>query len=107
MKLSTIIPIIHQVIKRESFIKAGRIYGSSLYLDDNLIDVDIAIVVPSICGIVKHSVYKRLFKIRKRLCNLCGVDIDLIPHTIDEVIDTNSPLWHPRYNPSLIFGKGY
>lgn len=46
-----------------------------------------------------------LRKLRQRLCRTFKIDIDLVPHTIDEIKDINSPLWHPRYNPSLVFGK--
>lgn len=104
MKLSDIIPKLSKIIRKEKFIKAGRIYGSSLYSED-VIDLDIAIMIPSSCGIVSHSVYKRLYRTRERLCKLFRIDIDLVPHTIDEIKDINSPLWHPRYNPSLVFGR--
>lgn len=104
MKLSDIVLRLSKIIRKENFIKAGRIYGSSLYSGD-VIDLDVAIMIPSSCGIVSHSVYRGLYRTRKRLCKLFGVDIDLVPHTIDEISDINSPLWHPRYNPSLVFGK--
>lgn len=104
MKLSDIIFSLSRVLKKENLIKSARIYGSSLYSED-IIDLDIAIMIPSFCGVVSHSVYKHLHRTRKRLCKLFRTDIDLVPHTIDEIRDANSPLWHPRYNPSLVFGK--
>jgi predicted nucleotidyltransferase len=104
MKLSNIILSFSKIIRKEKFIKSARIYGSSLY-SENVIDLDIAILIPSSCGVVSHSVYEDLYKTRRKLCKLFGVDIDLVPHTIDEIKDINSPLWHPRYNPSLVFGK--
>jgi len=104
MKLSNIISRLSKIIREEKFIKSARIYGSSLYSED-VIDLDIAIMIPSSCGVVNHSIYKRLYKTRRRLCSLFGIDVDLIPHTADEIKDINSPLWHPRYNPPLIFGR--
>jgi len=104
MTIFSITPIFYKIIKKEKFIKAARIYGSSLYLDDT-IDIDIALLIPSRYGVVGHTIYKRLYNVRKKLCDLTGLDIDLIPHTQDEITNTNSPLWHPRYNPSLVFGK--
>ena len=104
MKLSNIILPLSKIIRKEKFIKSARIYGSSLYSED-VIDLDVAIMIPSSRGIVNHSVYKTLYKTRGRLCKLFGIDIDLVPHTIDEMKDINSPLWHPRYNPSLVFGR--
>lgn len=104
MKLSDIVTRLSKIIRKEKFIKSALIYGSSLYSED-VIDLDVAIIIPSSCGIVNHSVYRRLYKTRGRLCKLFGIDIDLVPHTIDEMKDINSPLWHPRYNPSLVFGR--
>lgn len=107
MKLNDIVSKLRKIIKREKLIKAARIYGSSLYADlyvENIIDLDIAIIIPSVNGIVDQSVYMHLYKLRKKLCHIFKIDIDLVPHTIDEIKDINSPLWHPRYNPSLVFG---
>ena len=104
MKLSDIVTRLSKIIRKEKFIKSALIYGSSLYSED-VIDLDVAIIIPSSCGIVNHFVYRRLYKTRERLCKLFGIDIDLVPHTIDEMKDINSPLWHPRYNPSLVFGR--
>mgnify|MGYP001565594831 CR=1 FL=1 len=102
--INDIIFKLEKIIKKEKLIKAARIYGSSLYAED-IIDLDVAIIIPSINGIVDQSVYMHLRKLRKRLCRIFKIDIDLVPHTIDEIKDINSPLWHPRYNPSLVFGK--
>ncbi len=79
-------------------------YGS-WYYDETSVDVDIAIIVPSSSGIVDRSVYISLKKHREMLVSKWKCDIDLVPHTQDEVEDIGSPLWYPRYNPSLVFGN--
>lgn len=104
MKLINIIPRLTKIIEKEKLINAARVYGSSLY-GESVVDLDIAIIIPSINGVVKHATYVRLHDLRKRLCKIFKADIDLVPHTVDEVQDINSPLWHPRYNPSLVFGR--
>jgi len=104
MKLVDIIPQLTKIIGKEKLIMAARIYGSSLY-GESVVDLDIAIIIPSINGVVKHTTYVRLRKLREALCKTFKTDIDLVPHTIDEIKDINSPLWHPRYNPSLVFGR--
>ncbi|MFH1193169.1 MAG: hypothetical protein V1656_02530 [Candidatus Jorgensenbacteria bacterium] len=85
-------------------ILSARAYGSWFYNSD-VIDLDIAVMIPSHNGIVESHVYGDLRKLRKSLVRDTRCDIDLIPHTIDEVDNFNSPLWYPRYNPSLTFGK--
>lgn len=104
MKLVDIIPQLTKIIGKEKLISAARIYGSSLY-GESVIDLDVAIIIPSINGVVKHTTYVRLRDLREMLCKMFKTDIDLVPHTIDEIKDINSPLWHPRYNPSLVFGR--
>lgn len=105
MKLSKIQTIISNFLKEEKFIKSARIYGSSLYSPRNIFDIDVALMISSNSGIVNHSIYEKLCKIRKRLCDVIKADIDIVPHTKDEIKDVNSTLWHPRYHPSLTFGR--
>lgn len=95
--------VIDNIINCEQILSA-RIYGSWFY-DEMTADLDIAVMVPSIDGIVNIEVYQTLNQIRQRLCELTHCDIDLVPHTMDETTNINSPLWHPRYNPSLVFGE--
>lgn len=85
-------------------ILSARVYGSWLY-DEESVDVDIAVIIPSHYGIVESNVYRIIKNLRKKLCKQTECDIDLVPHTIDEITNINSPLWYPRYNPSLVFGK--
>ncbi|MBT3464822.1 hypothetical protein HN451_07550 [archaeon] len=85
-------------------ILSARIYGSWLY-NEKSVDLDVAIMIPSQDGIVEPDVYRKLYELRKSLCDNTRHDIDLIPHTTDEKLNINSPLWYPRYNPSLVFGK--
>ncbi|MDP4031342.1 MAG: hypothetical protein Q8P60_00550, partial [Pseudorhodobacter sp.] len=49
--------------------------------------------------------YRLLLILRDYLVAETGNDIDLVPHTMDELDDVRSPLWYPRYNPSLVSGK--
>lgn len=51
MKLNDIVSKLRKIIKKEKLIKVARIYGSSLYAKD-VIDLDVAIIIPSINGIV-------------------------------------------------------
>lgn len=85
-------------------ILSARVYGSWFY-DEKTADIDIAVMIPSNNGLVDSEVYKILYQLRKRLSDLTHCDIDLVPHTIDEVTNINSPLSHPRYNPSLVLGE--
>lgn len=85
-------------------IRHGRVYGSWLY-NEQSVDMDIAVIVRSEFGVVNHHDYRALQKLRLSLCEETGQDIDLVPHTDDEFVDRNSPLWYPRYNPSLVFGR--
>lgn len=82
----------------------GRIYGSWLY-NEQSVDMDIAIMVQSEFGVVSAKHYCTLRELRLSLCEKTKQDIDLVPHTEDEFTDRNSPLWYPRYNPSLVFGR--
>ncbi len=83
---------------------AARAYGSSL-CNETSVDWDIAVVVPSTDGLVDSQVYVALKEVRHRLSDQFQADIDLVPHTRDEFADIRSPLWYPRYNPSLVFGR--
>lgn len=82
----------------------ARIYGSWLY-NEQSVDMDVAIVVQSEFGVIDSQHYRILHELRMSLCEKAGQDIDLVPHTEDEFTDRNSPLWYPRYNPSLVFGR--
>lgn len=86
------------------YILSARIYGSWLH-NEKTVDVDIAVMVSGEYGIVDQDVYRSLSELRKGLSNETGSDIDLIPHTLDEFRDNRSPIWYPRYNPSLFFGE--
>lgn len=96
--------ILSEALQREPAITSGRVYGSSLTRTDEKPDVDLAIMVVSDKGVVEGETYARLKEMRHSLCEQTGCDIDLIPHTEDEVLDAGSPLWNPRYYPSLVQG---
>jgi len=93
-----------ETLEEESEISSAKIYGSSLLRWEGTPDVDIAIMVNSVGGVIETEVYKRLRKIRKDLCEMTGCDVDLVPHTEDEVDYPNSPLHNARYYPSLVNG---
>lgn len=82
----------------------GRIYGSWLY-DEQSVDMDIAVIVKSDSGVVEPQDYRTLSVLRSSLCKETCQDVDLVPHTEDELTDRSSPLWYPRYNPSLVSGQ--
>lgn len=88
----------------EECVLAARIYGSSLYTEEGLLDIDVAVLVSSIAGVVKPETYNRLARVRLELSQQTNCDIDLVIHSEDEVGDFNSPLYNPRYNPALCFG---
>jgi len=104
MKKELIFKKVTDSINKCKHILSARIYGSWLH-DANTIDLDIAVMIKSKDGIVDSSVYRYLRNFRSGLAKSTNCDIDLVPHTLDEVEDLNSPLWYPRYNPSLIFGE--
>jgi predicted nucleotidyltransferase len=103
MDKQNLLEIISQMVNAEPCILSAIVYGSWLY-DERSVDADIALIVDSIYGIVSSETYYTLRNLRSKLCEETGQDIDLVPHTRDELTDKNSPLWHPRYNPSLVFG---
>jgi len=83
---------------------SARVYGSWFFNHDSE-DLDIAVMIPSRRGVVEPGVYQELRDLRRELCLSTDCDIDLVPHTMDEVTNMQSPLWYPRYNPSLVSGK--
>lgn len=85
-------------------IEHARVYGSWLY-NQQSVDMDVAVIVRSKSGVIQDQDYRTLRELRLSLCEKTSQDIDLVPHTDDEFIDRNSPLWYPRYNPSLVFGR--
>lgn len=91
------------ILRGEPCILSARVYGSFLYSAQST-DVDLAVMAPSSCGVIAKDIYERLYRIRNHLCKTLNLDIDLVPHTFDEVEETGSPLWNPRYHPSLSFG---
>lgn len=95
--------IISRSFKKLNFIESAKVYGSFLYSKDS-IDCDIAVMVHSKNSIVDQSIYKQLRKLRHKLSTLLKIDVDIVPHTADEVKNTKSPLWSPKNNPSLSFG---
>lgn len=92
-----------QTIQDCSEISAAKVYGSWLF-DETSVDLDMAVMVPSAGSVVESSVYVALRDLRTELCGRVGQDIDLVPHTEDELTNPISPFWYPRYNPSLVYG---
>lgn len=99
-----IIEEISSALQDAEYIIHARIYGSWLY-NEQSVDMDVAVIVRSEFGIVDPQHYRSLREFRLSLCEKTGQDADLVPHTEDEFVDRNSPLWYPRYNPSLVFGR--
>ncbi len=95
---------IKEILQEISCISSARLYGSWLY-NELSVDMDIAIMVQSSFGVVDIKHYRVLRDLRCSLSTNIGQDIDLVLHTDDEFADRNSPLWYPRYNPSLVFGR--
>ncbi len=102
-KTSKRVKVISKSLSKETSIISARVYGSSLYANDYE-DLDVAVMVPSKHWVVQKETYQNLLQLRKELNNKVGIDIDLIPHTMDEIKINSSPLWNPRYHPSLKFG---
>ncbi len=90
-------------LRKIKYLQSAKVYGSWLY-NESSVDMDIAVVVSSSCGVVSHDCYSALKRSREILSKKTEQDIDLVVHTEDEFVDLNSPLWYPRYNPSLTFG---
>lgn len=94
---------VSSALKQDDSVIHARIYGSWMY-NEKSVDMDIAVMIKSEFGVIDARYYRTLYELRKMLCEKTGQDIDLVPHTEDEFTDRNSPLWYPRYNPSLVFG---
>ncbi len=92
------------IVSEHNEVASSRIYGSWLTLD-KCSDMDIAILVKSAEGIISSEHVNSLKELRDRLTKESGAntDIDLVPHTEDELMDKCSPIWNPRQNPSLQF----
>jgi len=97
------VAVIQEILKDSPGILTAEIYGSWLHSEAS-IDLDVAAIVPSEDGVVAPDIYVGLRALRGVLANRTKQDIDLIPHTQDEIDDFRSPLYNPRYNPSLIEG---
>lgn len=95
--------IISAEVESLDFITSAIVYGSSLYAERSA-DIDVAVMIPSDRGVVETSLYEDLLSTRTNLSTATGRDVDLVPHTTDELDDPTSPIWYPRYNPSLCAG---
>ncbi len=93
-----------ELLEKEKEILAAKVYGSWLYLEKSL-DLDVAIMVPSENGIVAQDTYRKLKTFREGASRKTGQDIDITPHTQDELGDFRSPFYHPKYNPALVDGR--
>jgi predicted nucleotidyltransferase len=98
-----VIEYLRSKIEKSEDILSARIYGSWLYSEKST-DLDVCIIIPSDNGIVDPNTYKRLKNEREKLSENSAQDVDLVPHTSDEITDFRSGLYNPRYNPSLISG---
>jgi hypothetical protein len=96
--------LIKVAIAQVPFIKSAIVYGSSL-LNPESRDIDVAIFIESQGGVVDSEHYDNLYNIRRDLIEATGYDIDFVPHTFDELQDSISPIFNPRYNPSMVNGK--
>lgn len=103
-RVSNLELIVEELSNNEA-ITSARMYGSSSFILLENIDVDIALMIKSTEGIVDAESYRQLKDLRTKLCMKLNCDIDLVPHTEDEVFDTSSVLYNPRYYPSLAMGK--
>jgi len=103
-KREKIVEEVDTTLQNADCVESARIYGSWLY-NEQSVDMDVAVIVRSEFGVVDPEDYRMLRNLRLSLCEKIGQDVDLVPHTDDEFIDRNSPLWYPRYNPSLVFGR--
>jgi len=99
-----ILQLVQNSLQEADCVLSARVYGSWLY-NEKTVDMDIAVMVKSDFGIITPDHYRQLRNLRTALCEKTRQDIDLVPHTEDEFADHNSPLWYPRYNPSLVFGQ--
>jgi predicted nucleotidyltransferase len=98
-----ILQLVRNALQETDCVLSAKVYGSWLY-NEKTVDMDIAVMVKSDFSTIIPDHYQKLRDLRTILCEKTGQDIDLVPHTEDEFFDRNSPLWYPRYNPSLVFG---
>ncbi len=103
MDTSKRIELIRDYLSTSDDTLSARIYGSSCFERDTSEDVDLAVMVYSDDGVCDFDLFDRLRITREELSSLIKGDVDLIPHTTDE-LGRLSPLNFPRYNPSLLFG---
>lgn len=99
-----IFEVIREEIEHIPEIEIARLYGSWLNREES-IDLDVGVFIPSEQGVVDSVLYDTLRQLRHGLMARTEQDVDLVPHTSDELEDFRSPLYHPRYNPSLVSGK--
>jgi len=98
-----ILESVKNYLEKSKDILSARIYGSWLFSEKS-IDLDICTIIPSRDGVIDADVYSSLKDLRKMLCEKTKQDVDLVPHTTDEIEDLRSTLYYPRYNPALISG---
>lgn len=104
MKGERIRACLKETFNASDIILAARAYGSWTY-NEQTVDVDVAVMVRDQNFVVGEATYSELKNLRRKLSEDLNIDLDLIPHTLDEVGDKTSPIWYPRYNPSLVFGE--
>jgi|GEM_PF-1633129 len=97
-----ILTYIADVLQRVPFVLSAGVYGSWLYHLESS-DIDIALVIKSKNGVVDSESYRIHNQYRTLLSEEICMDVDLVPHTEDEIDDLNSPLWYPKSNPSLCY----
>lgn len=99
-----ILRIVKELLDKEPEILSAKIYGSWLH-EDNSIDLDTALIVPSEGGVVDSDVYRKIRYLQQEISQTIKQDVDLVPHTEDELSDFRSPLYHPKHNPTLVSGR--
>ena len=99
-----ILEFVKNGLENSKEILSAKAYGSWMYSEKSR-DLDIFVIIPSNEGIVDPNTYHHLSSLRKNLCEQTKQDVDLVPHTQDEIKDHRSTLYYPRYNPSLVSGK--
>ncbi len=96
--------IIRNVFNALDFIKTAIVYGTNAKEINPDNDLDIAVVLEE-ASVIPAETFQKLFHIRKKLQEFYKVDIDLVPHTLDELEkNTISPLTYPHNSPALAFG---
>ena len=94
---------ISTAVNKENCILDAILYGSSKY-DFSNVDIDVCVVIRTVWGKMDADTIQSLKKIKQSLSYSTRFDIDLVPHSIDELSDFCSPLYYPKYNPSLSNG---